>query len=380
MADLKRAQKLLAPPELAALRKYHCLNETETYNVYTRPGRPAADFLAPEYVLIRDHATYAVRRLQIEEIEERAETIIARCLLEGEAVDLLAENLSVLLARGESRVAFSAEGGLLQGYARPAGLFNYYEENGEFFLHYHPDFGRGEHVEFFNFWQLNLFGVFTPDSFIEIKPIDRDSSRLIYRELREAGVLSPRGHLRDASLLEAHEFRTPVAREQAGALRRFLSERPRRREAERNFARLLASPPAVVQSEFSALELTPEAGLEEFLSGLSVPERRVLGQLYTERIAAARVAEQIARNRGIALMNEAGEVLLLLSDEVATSSPHYRPLYEFGLGLSETGRCRIAYAYRTPFPRNLARSHHPLVEALRDFEKLRAVDGLEDVL
>ena len=111
-----------------------------------------------------------------------------------------------------------------------------------------------------------------------------------------------------------------------------------------------------------------------------MPHLRILSQLYVERVAAAEVARQIVKNRGIILQNDGGELLLLLSDDVASSSPFYGRLYDFGSKLAEGGRVRVAYAYRTPVPRGVGQNYHPLVEATRDFEKLRAVDGLDDSL
>ncbi len=375
-----RAAKLLGHPRLAALFKYHVRNATPEYSAWYEPGARAAAFLAPAYVLIRDHARFECRRLRLGEMEDRDGTLVVRGQLNGRPVELLGENLADLLERGEAHVAIAAQDGLLGTYTRPAGLFNYYEERGEFCLHFHPDFGRGEHTEFFNFWQKNLYGVFTPDSFIEINPIDRESSREIYRELHEARVLNARGHLRGPDLLEAHEFRLELARRNAPALRAFLSRRPRRQQAEAEFAALLARVPEIVERELHALGLmeSPDDNARAYLTALSDDHLRVLGQLFVERVAAAEIAEQIRKNRGIVLKDGPGNVLLLLSDGVAGSSPYYRQLVGFGQGLAEDRAVHIACAYRTPVPRSGHAVHHPLVEAIRDFEKLRAVDGLGD--
>jgi len=238
----------------------------------------------------------------------------------------------------------------------PCGLFFYNREK----IEYCAALNRGEHQVFFEAIVGARYGVFTPYSFLGLRPeaMDPAFSQKIFERLKDRGILEPEGHLvadRIPSLKEEDcdglylSVRSILLDARSFSLKDLLQA------LEQGGERLR------VEIENSGHS---KASVQEFLSQLSPAETRRAIRLYQEQMIRRDVGQLILERRGIVLGAKNGEYLLLLTDAPLLTIPFYaRLLAEFSRLLS--GPVFLAHAYTHPPPRGEQKEQpHPLAAML----------------
>jgi hypothetical protein len=311
----------------------------------------------------------------------RAQTLTLECEIAGQEQEVDGLWFSQLLQEGDRRVAIAQEDpALMKLFPHPAGLFNYHKDHGRLEVNFHPDFGHGEHVEYFIASAGTPYGLFSPSSFIQIEGIDRHRSRLIFEELTGARILSKSGRIMDADKLKSFEFMTAVTDAQERGVIGMLLHPEKMSAALKRFAELPASEMGVIARDLSVSGLTLKPGeLAEFMRTLSVEDKKSLFELFTGRIVSHLIGEEIVRSRGILMENRKKEALVLLYEPWDVSSAWIGELVNFMRAKKPTYTVFAALAYTRAPARRRENLLHPLVEALRDLERKKYLESASEM-
>ncbi|HNR88316.1 MAG TPA: hypothetical protein PKM65_08240 [Spirochaetota bacterium] len=249
-------------------------------------------------------------------------------------------------------------------YTTPAGLFNYDDS----LIRFEPHLGRGEHTVYFNFLVGNRYGSFSPYSFIDVMG-DIESSKRVYAGLIDAGVIDRRGTLAEPEAVDDAGFDFIADADRRAGVRDIVrAARPltlddARRDIAESRERVTADLRRLRELS-SAYEYTV-ASFSRFVDRLAGQRARAYLERYQGFRIVQEVADEIVKNRGIVLRDGAGDALLLLTDSVERSSPHYARLLAFFRGrLPDAKRISIAFAYTNPPARVKRDMLHPAVQAL----------------
>lgn len=364
---------------LYLIRKYYFDNRITRYLLYSEADKIIC--AAPEEVLLRDRQRLGTKTFFLRSMNIRAQNLTLECEIGGHEQEADGLWFSRLLEEGDRRVAIAQEDpALLKQFPHAAGLFNYHRDRGQLQVNFHPDFGHGEHVEYFIAIAGTSYGLFSPASFIQIDGIDRRRSRLIFEELMAARILSKSGRLVDSERLKTFEFMTAVTDAQERSVIGMLLYPEKMSAALKRFSTLPGSEAGVIARDLSISGLNMNASeLSGYLHGLSQEDRTSLFEFFTGRIVSHLISEEIVRSRGILMENRKKEALLLLYEPWEVSSAWIGDLLNFMRARKPTYSVFAALAYTRAPARRRENLLHPLVEALRDLERKQYLESASEM-
>lgn len=365
---------------LYLIRKYFFDNRIFRFFLYAEGGKVVC--AAPEEVLLRDRQRLERRSLFLRTMDIRARTLTLQCSVNGEDQEMPGLLFAELLQEGERHVAVAQEDpALLKLFPHPAGLFNYHKEHGRLTVNFHPDFGHGEHVEYFIASAGTPYGLFSPASFIQVEGIDRHRSRQIFEELIRARILSKSGRLIDPERLKEFDFMTALTDAQERSVMGMLLYPEKMSSAVKRFAGLPAAEMGTIARDLSVsgLELKPDH-LAEHLRWLSEEDRKNLFEFFCGRIVSHLIGDEIIRSRGIVMENRKKEALVLLYEPWEVSSAWLGDMMDFMRSRKPTFNFFAALAYTRAPARRRENLLHPLVEALRDLERKKYLESAREMV
>lgn len=364
---------------LFLIRKYYFDNRISRFFLYKDGAKVVC--AAPEEVLLRDRQRLERHSLFLRTLDIRARTLTLQCSVDGEEEQMQGQHFAELLQEGERRVAVAQEDpALLKLFPHPAGLFNYHKEQGRLEVNFHPDFGHGEHVEYFIASAGTPYGLFSPASFIQVEGIDRHRSRLIFEELTRARILSKSGRLMDPERLKEFDFMTALTDAQERSVMGMLLYPEKLNSAVKRFAQLPESEMGVARDlAVSGLELKADQ-LAEYMRSMSSEDRRNLFEFFCGRIVSHLIGDEIVRSRGILMENRKKEALVLLYEPWDVSSAWLGDLMDFMRARKPTFTVFAALAYTRAPARRRENLLHPLVEALRDLERKKYLESAREMV
>lgn len=364
---------------LYLVRRYYFDNRFVRYSLYMDRGRALC--AAPEEVLVRERQKLEKKLLVLRSPGIRSRTPVIECEIDGTERELDGLEFAALLAEGDRRVAVAQEdAALLKQFPHPAGLFNYARLGGRLEVNFHPDFGHGEHVEYFIASSGTPYGLFSPSSFTQIDGIDRHRSRLIYEELLLARILNKSGRLVDSERLKSFDFMTALTDAQERRVIGMLLYPEKLAAALQRYRQLPDSELQAIARDLplSGLDVRPDT-LPVWMRSLSEEDKRSLFEFFTSRIVSHLISEQIVRSRGILMENRKKEALLLLYEPWEVSSAWLGDLLDFMRSRKPTYQIYAALAYTKAPARRRENLLHPLVEAMRDLERKKYLESASEI-
>ena len=367
---------------LDLIHKYYIENAIQDYRIYTDRLTNQFCAAAPAPVLLSNRARIKDQSFFLRNAEIRARKLTLIAAIDGEEREISGESFGDFLREGENRIAIAQDDLLLQEeYPRQAGLFSYRPDRAKMDIQYRPDFGHGEHVQYFIASTGTPFGVFSPGSFVFIDGVNRHRSQMIYDELLQSKIISRGGMVLDAPRLAGYDFLTPLTDYQAADLKNMLLHPAGLPALEKRYATLLTHEKSEIARDLSgALPHLRAEQLEAHLASMRQDERKTLFAFFVSRVVSSLLADQIVRYRGILRDNAKREILILLYEPVHSSSHYYGRLLDFFAKEKPGYNLRLAMAYKRPPPRRRENLLHPFVEALRDLENKKYIESAEPLI
>ncbi len=366
-------------PPLDLIRKYYFENGMKDYCLYRAKAGGELLLAAPAPVVIATRSRLKSQSFFLRSLEIRARSLILSGALDDQDTEIDGPTFAALLREGEKQTAVAQDDGLLVAeYPMQGGLFSYSADPARLNIRYHPDFGHGEHMQFFIASIGTPYGVFSPGSFVFVEGVNRHRSQLIYEELIQSRVISRSGMLMDAGRMRAYDFLTPLTDQQAFAVRSMVLDPPGLPSLRRRYAALLPLERAEIDRDLSQRSLTTKTDeIPGYISSLSEDEKNVLFGFFVSRVVSGLIGEESVRCRGILLENAKREILVVMYEPIEISSHYYGGLLAFFAREKPGYSLRIALAYRKPVKRRKDRALHPLVEALGDLENKKYLETAE---